>query len=593
MDRTVRDLGFLRWKQDSAWMESMSGKRWDSMVNTENKRFLDSIHADHEDIVMKAAEFKNAQNKIVFRYENILITYISSFEIQWCYENDTSKTYTSTHVFVYKNKVYHIYDVGHGIQKYRLDCLDGHKVLWSKINVGTNVFVYDGYCYFLKCVNKLWYNECVCVNANSGKEEVSLYQEKNNRYNLNLVLGDNDTLFLIRENSGLQNLYVIEKGAITYKNEVLQYYIPIGRHRGKLCYLYSNGTIWKSSGFVLKKQFSNEVFYASLENNVIILIENGLRKIYNFDFKLLQSYYGNLIYNKFISNHFDTYYIDTAGAGIVQYNSFKSNSCIRNYGTVKRYIVNSVPLIVVIPFCKITGLMCVAYGGYGLPTSMSTNRWKPYIQAGWMIAFICVRGSGDVSKAWAQSARTYNKVRGFEDMEDSIKFLQSKYKISAKNTCIYGRSAGGYLVGGLVSRNYTGTLFKMVYTEVPYVDVLRTTSNQNLPLTALEYDEFGKPDDGIWEFRTIMNMSPVDSIDYNKPPDMFVLIRTSENDSQVYPYESYKWLYALRGVNKNDFRKLVYCSRKQGHFISGDENYLSFSQDFFLLNSFREHEQER
>jgi len=124
----------------------------------------------------------------------------------------------------------------------------------------------------------------------------------------------------------------------------------------------------------------------------------------------------------------------------------------------------------------------------------------------------------------------------------------------------------------------------MVYAEVPYVDVLRTTTNPSLPLTALEYNEFGNPAEGIQEFRTIMNYSPVDSLDFENPPDLNIIVRTSENDSQVYAYESYKWLESLRGKNKSDKRKILYNSKNKGHFVNSYEN---FSQDFFLLKSFR------
>ena len=381
------------------------------------------------------------------------------------------------------------------------------------------------------------------------------------------------------------NLYVIEDKKIVYRNEVLQYYVPIGYYKDKICYLYSTNSFWNSSGFMLKKKINNNVVYASLFNNVIIIIENGLKKMYDFDFKLLCSYYGNFIYNKYCTKHFERYFIDTAGAGIIEYKYHKPIECITYYGNVKRILHNKVPIIVVAPHCKAKGLMCIGYGGYGIPTSMSTTRWKPYIDVGWIVAFICVRGSGDVNKSWAESSKTYNKILSFIDFETSIAILQKSYSISPKHTCIYGRSAGGYLVGGVLSRNPSGNLFKMVYAEVPYVDVLRTTTNSKLPLTALEYDEFGNPADGIFQFRTIMDYSPVDSLDYNKPPDLYVLIRTSENDSQVYAYESYKWLNALRGKNINDTRKIVYNSKNKGHFVNSVENY---SQDFFLLNSFRE-----
>ena len=125
----------------------------------------------------------------------------------------------------------------------------------------------------------------------------------------------------------------------------------------------------------------------------------------------------------------------------------------------------------------------------------------------------------------------------------------------------------------------------MVYTEVPYVDVLRTTTNPSLPLTQLEYDEFGNPANGIYEFQKILEMSPVDAL--LEPPDLFAIIHTSENDVQVYPYESYKWLEALRN-GKNDLRKLLYYSENKGHFVIGEDMYMNYSYDFFLLKKYRD-----
>jgi len=580
----IRDLGFIKWGQESSWMEKMSGERWDSMVKKENQIFLNKLKVSKETLITKTEDFKNAKKNIAFTYNGIIVNYISKNEVEWFYENDTSKKYTVNDIFIYKKRVYQIRDIGDGAEKFRLECLEEHKIVWYKNCVGPTVLVKDDVCYYLACENKLWYNKVYSVEYSSGEDKNILYEETDSRFNLSLVKGDKNCLFMLRENSGLQNLFVINKKKIEYKNETLQYYLPVGYHNSKICYLYSDGKMWKSSGFTLKKQFNNEIVYASLKNNVIILIDNGLKKMYDFKFKLLCSYYGNLVYNQYIENHFERYFIDITAAGIVEYTNHKPVECIHYYGKVERIIHNSVPIIVVEPYCKAKALMCIAYGAYGLPTSMSTMRWKPYIDNGWIIAFICVRGSGDKTKDWANSARTYDKVLSFIDFENSIEKIRTKYSISAKDTCIYGRSAGGYLVGGLVSRNPKGNLFKIAYTEVPYVDLLRTTTNPKLPLTSLEYNEFGNPSDGIYEFRTIMNYSPVDTLEYNNPPDISVLIRTSENDSQVYPYESYKWLEALRGKNKSDTCKILYNSQNKGHFTNSFEN---FSQDFFLLNSFR------
>jgi len=587
----IRDLGFISWKDPNAWMEKMKGERWDTMVKRENTRFVKELEkvASKEDILEKEEDFIKAKKDILFPYKQIILK--QSNDLEWFYENDMNKSYIVTDVFIYKNLVYHIRDIGKGAEKNRLECLENHKVVWYINNVGINLFVKDDICYYLSVNNKLWPNKLMSVNYKTGNDKHTLYEESDNKFSLTLKIGDNDCLFLIRENSGLQNLFVVEKNSIVYKNETLQYYFPIGRYESKICYLYSDGSRWKASGFTCKKKFDNEILYFSLQNEIIILIEDGLNIMYNLDFKKVTSFYGELIYNKHDENHFDKFYIDMTGAGIHSFSYNKKlikNECYSYYGKVKSYKCGNVPIVFVEPYCVMKNMILIGYGGYGLPTNMKTSRWKPYIDNGWGIGFICVRGSGDVNKVWASSARTYNKNLAFIDFENSIKFLQKKYKISSNHTCIYGRSAGGYLVGSLVSRNPKGDLFKMVYTEVPYVDVLKTSTNPNIPLTALEYDEFGNPSNGIYEFRTIMEYSPVDSLDFNMPPDIFVLIRTSENDSRVFAYESYKWLYALRGKNTNDEKKLLFLTQDSGHFIIGNNMYENFSQDFFLLNSFRD-----
>ena len=587
----IRDLGFISWKDPNAWMEKMKGERWDAMVKKENSRFIKELEkvATKDEILEKKDDFIKATRDIVFPYKNILVK--RTEQTEWFYENDTTRCYVVTDIFIYKNLVYHIRDVGKGAEKNRLECLDGHRILWYINNVGPNVFVKDDKCYYLNVENKLWSNKLISVNYKSGLDKKIVYEEKDKRYNLTITVGDSSCLFLIRENSGLQNLFVINDNKIVYKNETLQYYFPVGYHESKICYLYSNGSIWKSSGFFLHKKFDNEILYFSLQNKIIVLIEDGLNVMYTDNFKKITSFYGSLIYNKHTDNHFDKFYIDITGAGI---HSFSYNEkLIKNesfgyYGKVKSYKCGDIPIVFVEPYSEMKGMILTAYAAYGMATNMRTSRWKPFIDNGWGIAFVCVRGSGDVNKSWASAARTYNKHVAFIDFENSIRFLQNKYKISPKHTCIYGRSAGGYLVGSLVSRNPKGDLFKIVYTEVPYVDVLRTTTNPTLPLTALEYDEFGNPSAGIYEFRTIMEYSPVDSLDYSMPPDIHVLIRTSENDSQVFAYESFKWLKALRGNCKNEKKQLLFITENFGHFVNGNMLYEIFSEDFYLLKSFRD-----
>lgn len=573
----IRDVGFLSWKQPSAWMESMKGSRWNSMVEKENKRFKDYVKksATKEELLQKANDFSQADKTIFFRYESLLIKPKgSSFE--WFHEKDMKQSYTASDIFVDKNYIYTIRDVGEGSQKYKLECLHDSKVLWSKENVGPEMYVKDNVCYYLTAKKRLWYNSVECVDSTTGNNTILIYEELDEKFQLSFVKGEN-CLFLLRENSGLQNMFVIDEKKIVYENTKLQYYYPIGYHKKKLCYFYSNGSSWKSKGFSFE-EFEEEIEYFSLKNKLFLLRESGKKTMYNLHFKKLYSFYGDLILNRFVENPFTRFFIDFTNSGIQEMNIVDETvimNCTDSYASTKRFFTKNVPIVCAIP-CKIKALLVIAYGAYGLPTSFGTSRWKPYIDDGWLIAFVCVRGSGDVTKRWAEEGRAYKKENSCIDLEEGIQYIQQKFHISAKNTCIYGRSAGGYLVGATIARNPRGNLFKMAYTEVPYVDVLRTTTNPDLPLTTLEYDEFGNPRDGIFQFKKILELSPVDLLN---PPDIDVLIRVSENDSQVYAYEGYKWLEALKG------RGILYSTKNKGHFVRDSEN---FSEDFFIINYFRE-----
>ena len=589
----IRNTNFLTWFQKSSWMESMKGFRYSSMVKKENtlfKKMLEKVSTVSE-LKQKNNEFEKAHGSMFFQTNNILIKLNSDsdFEISL---NDY--TYNVSDFDIVNNTIYYLRDVGHGSQNYTLECNSGSKIVWQQNNIGSQVAVYDDICYTLGVKNKLWYNSLKAFDAKSGRLLKILYEEFDPKYNLRLFKGEN-ALFLIREKSGEANLYSIEKLEVKEISTATTFY-PIGFYKNRHCYFKNIDNTWIPVGFECK-HFSNNIEYASIKDDILILRNNGKKRIYNFKFKLLYSFYGNIYFHPLIhKTEFINCFIDFTNAGIVEVKDF-SNICVSPYCDLyEESCISSdktkISYLVAYPKCKANKLIVIGYGAYGIPSPISTRRWKPYLDDGWILCFTFIRGGGDKDIKFWLDARTVYKERSVEDFEACIYDCQKKYTISASNTCIHGRSAGGYLVGMAVSRNPSGDLFKIAYTEVPYVDVLNTTSNPKLPLTALEYDEFGDPTRSISEFEKILRLSPVDSLNYNEPPDLYVLIRTSENDSQVYTYESYKWLEALRGKYTNDTRKLLYNSKSSGHFIYGNDSFSNFSEDFFLLKSFRSHASE-
>jgi oligopeptidase B len=227
------------------------------------------------------------------------------------------------------------------------------------------------------------------------------------------------------------------------------------------------------------------------------------------------------------------------------------------------------------------------YGAYGLPTMMSTARWKPYLQAGFAVGFACVRGGGDHTESWAAEGQVEGKLLGIADFEASVLAMQKVSGVTAKRTVAYGRSAGGYIVGAAAAKPQRS--FQAIYTEVPYVDVLRTASNPALPLTVYEYEEFGNPAASIADAELLVQISPVDAAitavekDAGAFDDLFVVCRTAQNDKNVYAYESLKWIDVLRSGERKSEEKLVHVDESSGHYKIGGVASFQRAEDFLLI----------
>ena len=194
-----------------------------------------------------------------------------------------------------------------------------------------------------------------------------------------------------------------------------------------------------------------------------------------------------------------------------------------------------------------------------------------------------MRGGGDGNEIWAELGRRGGKQQAVDDLEECCKDLQAITRCGSDKTCIFGRSAGGLLIGNLISRNPSGNLFKHVYAEVPYVDLLKTAANPKLPLTAYEYNEFGNPAKSPLDFESVLNRSPIHTLD-PQGAQVNVLCRSGKKDIQVFPYESLKWVYTLRGCNPDDTSKILYINN-QSHYTYGREHYLDLAEDFLIINN--------
>ncbi|NIC07589.1 S9 family peptidase [Billgrantia bachuensis] len=179
------------------------------------------------------------------------------------------------------------------------------------------------------------------------------------------------------------------------------------------------------------------------------------------------------------------------------------------------------------------------YGAYGevLDPWFSVARLE-LLARGVAFAVAHVRGGGDRGEPWYLAGKLEHKENSFRDFLAARNALVEKGLSDGERIAAYGASAGGLLVGA--SLNLAPEAFCAAVLDVPFVDVLRTMENPDLPLTTAEYTEWGNPDEPGARNR-IRAYSPLDNLSPQPYPTLF--LQGSWHDSRV-PYWEPAKLYA-------------------------------------------------
>jgi len=201
------------------------------------------------------------------------------------------------------------------------------------------------------------------------------------------------------------------------------------------------------------------------------------------------------------------------------------------------------------------------YGAYGatVDTAFDANRIS-LLDRGFVFAIGHIRGGSDMGREWYESGRKLNKKNSFTDFIACAEHLVREGFTSPKKLAIIGGSAGGLLVGACVTMR--PDLFKAVICKVPFLDVVTTMSDPDIPLTALEYDQWGNPVEKE-HFDYMLSYSPYDNVRSTDYPHM--LITTGLNDPRVAYWESAKFTAKLREMKKDDNLILLYTNYDSGH----------------------------
>lgn len=206
-------------------------------------------------------------------------------------------------------------------------------------------------------------------------------------------------------------------------------------------------------------------------------------------------------------------------------------------------------------------LLLYGYGSYGASIDPSFNAAVlSLLDRGFVYAIAHIRGGSEMGRSWYEEGKLLKKKNTFTDFIDCAQYLIEEKFTNPDKLFARGGSAGGLLMGAVV--NMRPDLWKGIIAHVPWVDVVTTMLDPNIPLTTSEYDEWGDPRNKEY-YHYMLSYSPYDNVEAKDYPAM--LVTTGLHDSQVQYFEPAKWVAKLRAMKTDDNPLIFHINMEAGH----------------------------
>ena len=613
-----RDFGHSSMYNSLARLEDPTSEEFKTAVKEENAHWKDSI--DQSKVQRWETLFQTSyQESIPLRPEYAHESIDDTIRIQH------SQGHRMNIWFLNKNKIQHQYggltgfgkdsdselfytirDVGNGAETLELSVYGAdHTILWSIRPVGPDAAFQKDRVFYQTMENQLRYPGIISVAKQTGKDPIHVFEEPDKRFQVVLHQPPYQSdVFVQIQNALSQRVGILRNNKVHWMTK------PIPKHAngsGETLVPIAHN-IWGTNTDIVV----HTVKYPLLPNEFLVdAIKTNNTILYTTIHKASMSLYALHLENKTVERLFGKDYpceiklrkqatIPTIEIGFPHkpsklYHFLHSSlkhvltfpeplSLTFRHGFAKSKDGTLVPYTLVwnAKKNKPRRLFVEGYGSYGI----SSRRAYPimrlaWLQKGYAYAVSFARGGREDGDRWYDGGRTpLRKQNTFDDTAAVIQTIQTNYLFPNKRTIFYGRSAGGLLAAN-IAHQYPH-LVGAVYAEVGYLDVLRTTSNPNLPLTQMEYDEFGDPLRRPEEFRALQKFSPVDTVPLHTKYSPIIVAKTALLDSQVLPYETLKWAKKLRA---NGWTVYVGIDTNGGHFVSNSSLYRSVAEDAVILTT--------
>ena len=206
-------------------------------------------------------------------------------------------------------------------------------------------------------------------------------------------------------------------------------------------------------------------------------------------------------------------------------------------------------------------MLLSGYGSYGYSYDADFDSDVfSLVDRGFVIGIAHIRGGGEMGRKWKDAGKFEHKVNTFTDFIACAEHAIAQGYTTASRLAISGRSAGGLLMGAVT--NLRPDLFQAVVAGVPFVDVINTMLDETIPLTVIEWEEWGNPKDKKF-FDIIASYSPYDNIKRANYPHLLIL--AGLNDPRVQYWEPAKWTAKLRTMVTGTNSILLKTDMGAGH----------------------------
>lgn len=202
------------------------------------------------------------------------------------------------------------------------------------------------------------------------------------------------------------------------------------------------------------------------------------------------------------------------------------------------------------------------YGSYeaSMDPAFSVARLS-LLDRGMVFVVAHVRGGGEMGRHWYENGKTLTKKNTFTDFVACARHLVAEGRTTPAQLVADGGSAGGLLMGAVA--NLAPELFAGILANVPFVDPLTSILDPDLPLTVIEWDEWGNPLEDPQVYEYMRSYSPYENIEAKDYPAILAI--TSINDTRVLYVEPAKWVAALRATKTGDSPLLLKTEMSAGH----------------------------